>query len=54
MLPRKITAIGTRDYISISIQKACELLATIFQTVDGFLPCTGVKEGWFNGDSFYR
>ena len=23
-------------------------------TIDGFLPCTGVKEGWFNGQAFYR
>ena len=23
-------------------------------TIDGFLPCTGIKEGWFNGDTFNR
>ena len=23
-------------------------------TVDGYLPCIGVKEGWFNGESYYR
>ena len=23
-------------------------------TVNGFLPCTGIKEGWFNGEAFYR
>ncbi len=22
-------------------------------TIDGYLPCTGVKEGWFNGEDFY-
>lgn len=22
-------------------------------TIDGYLPCTGVKEGWFNGEGFY-
>ena len=22
--------------------------------MDGYLPCIGVKEGWFNGESYYR
>ena len=23
-------------------------------TVDGYLPCTGIKEGFYNGDAFYE
>lgn len=23
-------------------------------TVDGYLPCTGFKEGWFNAEAFFR
>jgi hypothetical protein len=23
-------------------------------TIDGYLPCTGIREGWFNGEAFFR
>ena len=23
-------------------------------TIDGYLPCTGIREGWFNGEAFHR
>lgn len=23
-------------------------------TIDGYLPCTGIKEGWFNGEEYHR
>ncbi len=22
-------------------------------TIDGYLPCTGIREGWFNGEAFF-
>ncbi len=23
-------------------------------TIDGYLFCTGIREGWFNGEAFFR
>ena len=48
------TPVGQPARYYISRQRGYSWSVLLVYTINSYLPCTGIKQGWFNADAFFR